>query len=197
MTQNARQPVNYERLTTERLLLRTWKPQDLEPFASLNSDPRVTKYLAKNMTREESDAMAGRITGHFTQHGFGLWAVEVIGQQPFIGFVGLANATFPAHFTPCVEIGWRLACEHWGRGYATEAARAALHFAFDQLQLDEVVSFTTVSNARSRRVMEKLGMSRNPADDFEHPNLHPDHPLRPHVLYRISRDRWSPDGLSS
>jgi RimJ/RimL family protein N-acetyltransferase len=134
------------------------------------------------LTGDESNAMVDRIEAHFDRHGFGLWAVEVPNQIPFIGFVGLAIPSFEAHFTPCVEIGWRLAVQCWGHGYATEAARAALTFGFGPLALEEIVSFTVPENLRSRRVMERLGMTHSPVDDFDHPSLS-DH--RRHVLYRL------------
>ena len=139
------------------------------------------------LTRAESDTFAVRIRSEMEGRGFGLWAVEVPGITSFAGFTGLAVPRFEAHFTPCVEIGWRIAREHWGRGYAPEAARAAFAHAFGALGLGEVVSLTAVGNLRSRRVMEKLGMTHDPADDFDHPSLAPGHPLRRHVLYRIRR----------
>jgi RimJ/RimL family protein N-acetyltransferase len=139
------------------------------------------------LTRAESDAMVDRIEAAFESNGFGLWAVEVLGGAPFIGFVGLAVPTFEAHFTPAVEVGWRLAREHWGRGYATEAARAALEFGFGSVGLDEIVSFTVPANVRSRTVMERLGMTHDPKDDFDHPRIPPGNPLRRHVLYRLQR----------
>jgi RimJ/RimL family protein N-acetyltransferase len=145
------------------------------------------------LDRAESDALAGRIRDHLARHGFGLWAVEARGVADFIGFVGLSVPSFQAPFTPCVEIGWRLAHEHWGRGYATEAARAALAFGFRDLALEEIVSFTVPMNRRSRRVMERLGMTRSAADDFEHPALPEGHALRPHVLYRLRRGDWRPE----
>jgi RimJ/RimL family protein N-acetyltransferase len=175
-------------ITTERLLLRRWRPGDRPLFAQLNADERVAEFLPKTLTPEESDAAADRIEAHFQQHGFGLWAVEVPGVTPFAGFVGLAHPRFEAAFTPCVEIGWRLACEHWGRGYATEGARAALRFGFEQAGLLEILSFTVPDNLRSRRVMEKIGMTRSPDDDFDHPLLPAGHKLRRHVLYRIRRE---------
>jgi ribosomal-protein-alanine N-acetyltransferase len=174
-------------LRTRRLRLRRWLPADREPFAALNADPRVTEFLPSPLAREASDALAGRIESHFAAHGFGLWAVEAPGVAAFLGFTGLSIPAFQSHFTPCVEIGWRLAAPFQGRGYATEAARAALGFGFQQLRLDEVVSFAAAGNLRSRRVMEKLGMRRDPADDFDHPGLPEGHPLRRHVLYRIAR----------
>jgi RimJ/RimL family protein N-acetyltransferase len=172
-------------LTTDRLRLRRWTHADLEPFAALNGDPTVMEFFPSTLSRPESDALAERIHAHFTRHGFGLWAVEVPGVTPFAGFVGLSIPRFVAHFTPCVEIGWRLATAHWGRGYATEGARAVLAFGFDTLELDEIVSLAVVGNHRSRRVMEKIGMTHDPDDDFEHPGLPEGHELRPHVLYRI------------
>jgi RimJ/RimL family protein N-acetyltransferase len=176
-------------LHTPRLCLRPWRAEDLPAFAALNADPRVMEFFPKTLNRAESDARAARIRDEFARRGFGLWAVEVPGVADFIGFVGLTVPGFEAHFTPCVEIGWRLAFEHWCRGYATEAARAALAFGFDpdRLALDEVVSSTTTANRRSRAVMERLGMARSPADDFDHPALPEGHPLRRHVLYRIRR----------
>jgi RimJ/RimL family protein N-acetyltransferase len=153
----------------------------------LNADPRVTEFLSKPLDRAESDALVTRIRNHFAERGFGLWAVQVSGRADFIGFVGLTVPSFEAHFTPCVEMGWRLAREHWGHGYATEAARAALDFGFRHLGLAEIVSFTVPANQRSRAVMERIGMTRSAADDFEHPALPEGHPLRRHVLYRALR----------
>jgi RimJ/RimL family protein N-acetyltransferase len=174
-------------LRTERLILRAWHDDDLAPFAALNADPAVMEYFPSVLSRAESDAFAARIRSEMAERGFGLWAVEAPGVAPFIGFTGLAVPRFTAHFTPCVEIGWRIARGFWGRGYAPEAAGKALAHAFGALSLAEVVSFTPVANARSRRVMEKLGMTHDPADDFEHPSLARGHPLRRHVLYRIRR----------
>jgi RimJ/RimL family protein N-acetyltransferase len=178
-------------LQTKRLMLRQWREGDLEPFATLNADPEVMRYFPAPLTREESDALVGRASAKIEEQGWGLWAVEVVGQTPFAGFVGLAAPGFDAHFTPAVEVGWRLAREQWGKGYATEGARAALAFGFDELGLAEVVSFTSVANERSRRVMERLGMARDPADDFDHPLLPPAHPVRRHVLYRPQRTQWN------
>lgn len=174
-------------LSTARLRLRPWRPEDLLPYAAMNADPRVREHFPKVLTAAESDHEAARIAAHFHEHGFGFWAVEVIGVADFIGFVGLAHPRFEAHFTPCVEIGWRLACEHWGRGYATEGAHAALDYAFRGLGLEEIVAFTVPANWRSRRVMEHLGMRRSGVDDFDHPRLPAGHPLRRHVLYRVGR----------
>jgi RimJ/RimL family protein N-acetyltransferase len=173
-------------LRTERLLLRRWRPQDRERFAAMNADPRVMEYFPALLSREESDAGVDRVEAHFAQRGFGLWAVELPGGAPFIGFIGLYTPAYEAHFTPCVEIGWRLAAEHWGRGYATEGARAALAFGFERVRLAEIVSLTVPANVRSRRVMEKLGMTHDEADDFDHPLVAHGHPLKRHVLYRIA-----------
>ncbi len=172
-------------LATARLRLRPWRPQDLPRFAALNADPRVRAHFPRTLSVQESDREAARISDHFQAHGFGLWAVDVIDRVDFIGFVGLLIPQFDAHFTPCVEIGWRLAAEHWGCGYATEAARAALECGFRRLGFEEIVSFTVPDNWRSRRVMERLGMRRSVTDDFDHPRLPPGHPLRRHVLYRL------------
>jgi RimJ/RimL family protein N-acetyltransferase len=144
------------------------------------------------LSRAESDAVVDRIAAGFAERGFGFWAVEVVGVTPFAGFIGLSVPRFTAHFTPCVEIGWRLAQPYWGRGYASEGARAVLRCAFEAAALPEIVAFTVPTNLRSRRVMEKLGMTRNPADDFDHPTVAAGHPLRRHVLYRITADRCPP-----
>jgi ribosomal-protein-alanine N-acetyltransferase len=177
-------------LRTSRLLLRRWRDDDREPFAALNADPVVMEHFPAPISREESDAFVDHIERGLEERGWGLWAVEVPGTAAFIGFVGLNPATFDAPFTPAVEVGWRLAREHWGYGYATEGARAALDFGFDTLALDEIVSFTTHGNVRSRRVMERLGMHRDPADDFDNPNVAIGDPIRPHVLYRLERTSW-------
>ena len=177
-------------LATPRLRLRPWRDGDLPAFAAMNADPVVMRHFPGTLDRAGSDALVGRIGEHFARHGFGLWAVEAPGVAAFVGFVGLAVPGFQAHFTPCAEVGWRLARGHWGRGYATEAARAALAFGFERAGLDEIVSFTVPANLGSRRVMERLGMRRSPADDFDHPALPEGSPLRRHVLYRLSRADW-------
>jgi RimJ/RimL family protein N-acetyltransferase len=178
------------RLRTHRLLLRQWRDADLEPFARLNADPEVMAHFPAPLSRPESDAQAARIRASFDDSDFGLWAVEVPGVTPFAGVAGLAVPRFEAAFTPCVEIGWRLARPHWGRGYAIEAAAAAVAYGFEEVGLDEIVSFTVPANDRSRRVMERLGMRRDPAEDFDHPRLPPGHPLARHVLYRLDRGAW-------
>ncbi|MBI1180661.1 MAG: GNAT family N-acetyltransferase [Alphaproteobacteria bacterium] len=178
-------------LSNGRIRLRPWREQDRDPFAAMNADARVMEHFPSQLSRSESDAFVDRIRQHFCEHGFGLWAIELVDTAHFIGFTGLAVPQFSAHFTPCVEIGWRLAFEHWGRGYATEAARLALGYAFGALALAEVVSFTSTANHRSRAVMERLGMRRDPADDFDHPALPEGHPLRRHVLYRLGSGSYS------
>lgn len=175
---------------TERLLLRGWQAADLQPFAAINADPPVTEFLPKSLTHEESDALVERILAGWADEGFGLWAVERIEDGALLGLTGLARPRFEAHFTPAVEVGWRLAAHAWGHGYATEAAEAALTFGFAEVGLDEIVSFTVPANARSRAVMKRIGMSRDPADDFDHPGLPEGDRLRPHVLYRLSAAAW-------
>jgi RimJ/RimL family protein N-acetyltransferase len=179
-----------DRMRTERLLLRPWRASDREAFARMNADPAVMEHFPGVLSREESDALVERIEAHFREHGFGWWAVEVTGEADFIGFVGLSVPNFTAHFMPAVEVGWRLGRDYWGRGFATEAARAAVAFGFERLGLTGIVSFTAPANVRSTRVMERLGMTHDPADDFEHPRLPEGHRLRRHVLYRLSRARW-------
>jgi RimJ/RimL family protein N-acetyltransferase len=175
-------------LRTERLILRAWRPEDREPFAAMNADPRVMEYFPSVQTRAQSDGFADRIEAHFAEHGYGPWAVEVPGTAPFIGFVGLLTPVFEAHFMPAVEVGWRLDAGHWGHGYATEAALASVRHGFETVGLTEIVSFTAVANRPSRAVMERIGMSHDPADDFDHPAL-PGHPLQRHVLYRLRPDQ--------
>ncbi|HEY4027802.1 MAG TPA: GNAT family N-acetyltransferase [Candidatus Dormibacteraeota bacterium] len=174
-------------LRTQRLLLRRWRDADREPFAALNADPIVMEHYPARLSREESDRMVDRIEATFDELGYSLWAVEVADGGAFAGCVGLHAATFEAHFTPAVEVGWRLAHERWGRGYASEAARAVVAFGFEEVGLDEIVSFTVPANVRSWRVMERIGMTRDPADDFDHPVLPPGDPLRRHLLYRLRR----------
>ena len=177
-------------IETERLALRAWQIGDREEFARLNSDVRVMEFMPALLSPAQSDLFLDRIEQHFLRYGFGLFAVELRKDQRFIGTVGLMMPAFAAHFTPCVEIGWRLAADCWGCGLATEGAKAVVHHAFESLQMESLVSFTVPANVRSRRVMEKIGMTRDSADDFEHPNLPEGHPLRPHVLYRLSRTGW-------
>jgi RimJ/RimL family protein N-acetyltransferase len=176
-------------LRADRVLLRGWREGDLEPFAALNADPCVMQYYPAPLARAQSDGfLRDRVVPQFAKRGFGLWAVEVPGVAPFIGYVGLLEHTFEARFTPCFEIGWRLDRAYWGRGYATEAARAAVAFGFGDGGLDEIVSFTVPGNRRSIAVMERLGMTQD--GEFDHPRLPQGHELRRHVLYRLSRSEW-------
>ncbi len=175
-----------ESLITERLLLRRWRNEDRRHFQRINADPRVMEFMPGLLTPEASDAMVDRIEKHFDRFGVGLFAAELLADRSFCGFVGLSVPSFEAAFMPAVEIGWRLAAEHWGRGLATEGASAVLRYGFEIAGLSGVVSFTVPQNLRSRRVMEKLGMVHDPSSDFDHPNLPPGHPLRRHVLYRRS-----------
>ena len=177
-------------IETARLLLRDWSDADSEPFAALNADPRVMEFFPKALTRAESDALMARIRTDFARDGYDLYAVEEKASGRFIGFNGLAEPGFDAPFMPAVEIGWRLARAAWGNGYATEGAKAVLAHAFGKLGLKEIVSFTAEWNRPSRRVMEKIGMTYDPADDFDHPKLPDGHKLRWHVLYRIDRESW-------
>jgi RimJ/RimL family protein N-acetyltransferase len=172
---------------TDRLILRTWKESDRAAFARMNAAPRVMEFMPQVLSAEESHRLVERIEAHFREHGFTLFAAERKQTGEFIGFIGLAVPAFEASFTPCVEIGWRLAAEHWGEGLATEGARAVVRHAFEAVGLESMVSFTVPANVRSRRVMEKLGMTHHPTDDFDHPRLPDEHPLKPHVLYRLAR----------
>lgn len=172
-------------IKTDRLLLRQWQKEDLAPLARLNADPSVMEFLLAPLTREESAERLEVYSKHIQEHGWGLWAVSVPGISDFIGWIGLWSIGFDAHFTPAIEIGWRLLPEYWGQGYATEGAKAALLYGFETLKLKEIVSITVPANVRSRRVMERIGMHRDPKDDFDHPKLPEGHPLRKHVLYRL------------
>jgi RimJ/RimL family protein N-acetyltransferase len=179
-------------IRTPRLRFRSWRDDDFEPYAAMNADARVMEFFPGVVSRDESRVRFERGRARMAERGYGLWPVEVVGGAPFIGMVGLADPDFEAPFMPAVEIGWRLAAEHWGQGYATEAARAMLAFGFERLALPEIVSFTTVANVRSRRVMQKIGMRHSPEDDFLHPSIPEGHPLRPHVLYRLRREAFGP-----
>jgi RimJ/RimL family protein N-acetyltransferase len=178
-------------IRSQRLLLRHWREADREPFAAMNADPAVREHLQGTMTRQASDAFVDAIVDHWRTNGWGLWALEVPDVQPFIGYVGL----WPADYVtgePMVEVGWRLARRQWGNGYASEAAREALRFGFGQLAIDEIVSFTVAQNVRSIRVMERIGLLRDPAGDFDHPRV--DQQAYPHlvrqVMYRLRREQW-------
>ncbi|AQQ66380.1 GNAT family N-acetyltransferase [Microbulbifer agarilyticus] len=174
-----------DQIKTPRLCLRQWRDSDRAPFAAMNADPVVMEYFPKLLSHEESDAGVDRQIAHIEKHGWGFWAVETLAEKQFIGFVGIKHVTDDMPFAPAVEIGWRLAPAAWGKGYATEAARASLEYGFTRLGLEEIVSFAVVGNLRSRAVMEKLGMVRE--DNFLHPGLPAGHPMQEHVLYRLSR----------
>jgi len=178
-------------LTTPRLLLRPWRKEDLEPFAAMNADPEVMRFFFSPRTRAESAAQLSAAMEALARRGWGIWAVERPGVAPFIGFIGLHEPTFQAPFTPCVEIAWRLVRDAWGQGFAPEGARAVLLHAFDQVGLAEVVAFTPRINRPSIRVMEKVGMVRDPQGDFQHPDGPAEHPLSWHVLYRARARDWT------
>ena len=172
---------------TERLILRRWHEADREPFARLNADARVMRFFPKMLSRAESDLLIDKIDAHFKKHDFGMWAVELRTDHALAGFIGLNVPSFDAPFTPCVEIGWRMVPELWGQGLATEGASAVVRHAFESIGLAEIVAFTVPANHASRRVMEKLGMTNDPRDDFDHPQIPEGHPLRRHVLYRLRK----------
>ena len=175
---------------TSRLRLRQWQESDREPFASMNADPAVMEFFPALQSRTASDASIDAWQSQFAAQGWSNWAAEFIESSQFIGFVGLSVPRRVLPFSPCVEIGWRLARAFWGRGLATEAAQGALRVGLERLGLTEIVSFTAVGNHRSRAVMERIGM-RNAEQDFEHPGVPEGHPLRLHCLYRVSRSQWS------
>jgi len=183
--------LNHPTLTTPRLTLRPWRESDLQPFAAMNADPRVMRHFPKILTRQECDAAVHRFQDQLAQNGFSILAVQETATATFIGSVGLTHPLFESHFTPCVEIGWRIRHEFQNRGYATEAARAVLCFGFEKLKLDQIVSFTVPVNQSSWTLMERLGMTRNPVDDFDHPKLPKDHPLCRHILYRLTPSQWN------
>ena len=182
-------------LETERLILRTWKPSDVLPMTAISSDTMVMEHFPAIQDSAATQALVDRMNQHFEKFGYAAYAVEIIDTHEFIGFVGLSHPPFEIpkfqpKGLPIVEIGWRLSSEHWGQGYATEAAKAVLHYAFTELNLNEIISFTVPANAKSRRLMEKIGLHCNAQDNFEHPNLPKDSPLRPHVLYRLSKAEY-------
>lgn len=183
----------YPSLQTNRLILRPWLALDRKPFAQLNQDPEVMRYFPQLLTATESNRLIERIENHFKTNGFGFWAVELRQTGEFIGFIGLQIPGFEAPFMPTVEVGWRLARQFWGQGFATEGAIAALSYGFLQLQLPEIVAFTAKVNHRSIAVMKRLAMEHNPKDDFKHPALPAGHPLQLHVLYRLTREKFSPN----
>lgn len=177
-------------LETERLILRTWKPSDCQPMLDINQDPQVMEYFPRLQDLATTKKLIETINEHQKEHNFSLYATELKETNEFIGFIGLITIDFDAHFTPAVEIGWRLSRAHWGKGYAPEGARVVLDYGFRELHLPEIVSVTAVENKKSRRVMEKIGLHYDPADDFDHPKLADDSPLKRHVVYRLSREQY-------
>lgn len=172
-------------LETPRLILRRWRPEDRAPFAALNADPKVMEFFPACLTRDESEAMADAIDAHFNEHGYGLYALELKGTGAFIGYAGLKHIPWEVSFTPAVEMGWRIDSKYWGNGYVPEAAREAAHYGLTVLKLPELLSFTVPMNMKSRRVMEKIGMTQDKEGDFAHPMLPKEHALSRHVLYRL------------
>jgi RimJ/RimL family protein N-acetyltransferase len=177
--------------STKRLYLRQWRDTDRKPFAQLNADPRVMEFFPNQLDRSTSDALADRIEAKIRDRGWGWWAAEIRVTQEFIGFVGLNIPGVKLPFSPCVEVGWRLAFPHWGNGYASEAAKEALRIGFEILNFDEIVSFTAIHNRRSRAVMERLNMREMP-ETFLHPNIPSGHPLAEHCLYKLSQSEFKP-----
>lgn len=183
-------------IRTPRLLLRPWRDEDYAPYAALNADPEVRRWWSAGvLSRADSDAQAASLRKHIEEHGFGFWAIDVPGVAPFIGFVGLQHERDNLPFAPTVEAGWRLARAFWGQGFALEAARAATEDGFARFQFPEIVAYAVEGNKASRRVMERLGMSHDPADDFDHPHHAADDPLRRHVLYRLAPSGGMPAHL--
>lgn len=178
------------RRQTERLILRRWQPADLEPFARMNADERTMRFMPAVLTREETRELMARFEVHHATHGFGVWALEARDSGALVGYTGLQWVSFEAAFTPAVEIAWRLAPEFWHRGYATEAAQAALADGFERLELGRILAFTVPANQPSRAVMDRIGMTREQALDFDHPRLPADHALSRHVVYALTRDAW-------
>lgn len=184
-------------IKTERLILRKWRDEDLLPFAELNADPCVREFFLSTLDPQTSNEHIKYYSNHIEKYGYGFWAVSLISTGEFIGFIGIQNVHFKAHFTPAVEIGWRLAFNHWGKGYATEGAKAALRYAFETLKLDEIVSMASMKNMRSRHVMEKIGMHHDPKDDFDYPEFPKDDFRRKFVLYRLKRNEWEEQNKTS
>ena len=183
-------------IETDRSILRPWTERDREPFAEMSADPAVMEHLLPINTRKAADAWIDCRKAHLAEHGFSFWALEAKASGIFLGAVGLLRISYEAHFSPAIEVGWRIARPFWGQGYAPEAAAASVRFGFEALGLSEVVANTVPQNTSSRRVMEKLGMSHNAADDFDHPGIPEGHPLRHQVLYRLTRDSWTASAVN-
>jgi RimJ/RimL family protein N-acetyltransferase len=182
-------------LRSARLRLRQWTEADRIPFAAMHADPAVMEFMPNTLDAAQCDGLIARNARHFAQHGIGLWSLEVVGGQPFIGYAGLLRTPFAAPFTPCVELAWMLAWDFWGHGYAFEAARTVCERAFGDWGFEELVAFTVPANIRARRLMARLGMIHHEAEDFAHPRLPEGHPLRRHVLYRLTKTRWRSAGM--
>lgn len=179
-------------LETDRLILRQWRQSDLDAFWAMGQDREVMEFLLPLANRAASDAVADKLKNHIEEHGFGFWALEEKDGAPFIGFTGILRVGDDLPFAPAAEVGWRLARAYWGKGHASEAARAALAFGFNEMKLDEIVALTVPANQRSQAVMARIGMSRNAADDFDHPRVPDGDPLKRHVLYRMARSAFHP-----
>ena len=175
---------------TKRLILREWQDSDLAPFIAMGQDNLVMEHFPGLLTPEESSAMIDRIKVIFKENGFCFYSCELKATREFIGFIGLSVPRFKAHFTPCVEIGWRISSQHWGKGYATEGALKCLGIGFNEFNLNEIVSIAVKNNYKSHNVMNKIGMQRDISGDFLHPNFAPEHSLAPHVLYRMPKSLW-------
>ncbi len=177
-------------IQTERLILRQWCDRDIDPYRKLNADPKVMEFFPATWTQEESDASLQSARNHIEKYGWGKWAVSLQETDEFIGRIGLEDIDFQASFSPNIELGYRIAYKHWGKGYATEGAKAALEYGFQRLKLEEIVAFTPTQNLRSQIVMQRIGMHHSPKDDFDHPKLPKEHRLSRHVLYRLGLDEW-------
>jgi RimJ/RimL family protein N-acetyltransferase len=180
-------------IETKRLILRTWKKEDVQPYFQINQDPRVIEFLRGALTVEQINDSMIADNSHQQQHGYALWATELKETKQLLGFIGLKYVDWSAHFTPAVEIGWRLGSQYWGQGFATEGAKAAVDYGFKKCGLKEIVSFTVPANMRSIRVMEKIGLKRDTKGDFAHPKLPANHPLSQHILYRLKVDEYLPE----
>jgi len=178
-------------IETDRLILRTWRDEDLESMFAINQDPKVMEYFPSLQDLDMTKNFIDKVNAHFENHGYSLYATVRKDTNEFIGFIGLLIAEFESHFTPATEIGWRLSSNHWGQGFATEGAKAVLDYAFRELKIPEIVSFTAASNAKSIRVMQKIGLQHNEANDFDHPKLDDESPLKRHVLYRLIREKYT------
>lgn len=177
-------------IQTERLILRQWCDQDIDPYRKLNADPKVMEFFPNTWSQEASDISLKSARNHIEKYGWGKWAVSLLKTGEFIGRIGLEDVDFQASFSPNIELGYRIAYKYWGNGYAVEGAKAALEHGFRQLNLEEIVAFTPMQNMRSQIVMQRIGMHHSPKDDFDHPKLPKEHRLSKHVLYRLNKMDW-------